>query len=356
MALFGTAVNNQNWRAPRRSIPNFGARPVWISLWTWGYAGGASHNQGMVGFANTASNFSSIGPYVAGSGTILLAWDANDANAFQQANVGPRMLAATWQHILAVYASVSSRVLYVNGVYAGQDVNTLGGTQTLDTFVIGNINTNSATVLDTNRSVAEVAFGRGTLSNDQIQMLADGVSPLTVAPTQVLAYYPLRNDLNDYGPMRSGLVPINNPPTVWGEHPPVAPLYRRRPSFISTAATGGSATGTGTAAGTSTAAATGAALAAGVGSAAGTSTAAATGLALAPSIGSASGVGAANAVGRALVSSIAVAAGTSTALGVGASVTGASAIGSAIGTSTALAVGAFLGSTPRPRPRITMVA
>jgi hypothetical protein len=224
MGLYGTA-SAACWRTPSRLRPNSGVRPpLWVSCWTKGATGSTGVVQGMAAFASS-TGAACMGAYIDGGGSTWI-WDENDAAGYQQV-YGTGALPNVWQHIFCNYPSLSNRQIWFDGVRLGTDLNALATPQTLDTFIIGAVSP-LQTYLGTNRMVAEAVFGQGELSPLQIQQLAQRANPLAVCPSQILAYFPLRGDLSDSGPMRTGLMRLGNPATIWGEHPPVALPPRRR--------------------------------------------------------------------------------------------------------------------------------
>jgi hypothetical protein len=232
MALFGTGVSTKFWRAPFRAFSDMGGRPIWLSVWSRGATAAAAGNQGLACFGTTGSN-ASAGPYIDTSAGVR-AWDENDAGSFQQSAGGGTSLATTWQHWFASYPSATSRTLYGAGAAtSGTDASTLAAPQTFNSLIVGTLLTS---VLTTTRSVAEVVFGRGTISTGQILALYQGMSPLEVINrSQILGYFPLRGDLFDYNTnnLRSQLHPIGGAAALWdATHPNVALPRRARQAFL----------------------------------------------------------------------------------------------------------------------------
>lgn len=227
MALFGTGAAGRYWRTSALDLPALGGRPLWVSVWT--NAGPATGSGGYASFWNTAAGNANIGPNQSTTGIFLR--DSNDAAT----NVGPStaagvLAANTWRNVLSYLPGASERYIFVAGVSVASNTTTLTGPQTLDRLTVG---INGAAVLPATIPVAEVVFGTGLLSGEQIKALAGGRNPLVVAPRQVLAYFPLRGNLADLGPRQAGLQTsfILAGQTVWTEHPLVDPPPRRRLFF-----------------------------------------------------------------------------------------------------------------------------
>lgn len=225
----------------------------------------------------------------------------------------------TWYSLVGVFASSTSRTVYLDGVAA--TTNTTSATPTgTTTFSVGG----RAGVLPFSGSLADVALWNVALSADDINALAAGVSPLLIRPDALVHYLPL---------LDSGTLDLMAPAaTVTGtltkdnDHPRVI-LPRQRSLIIPKGAGGGGGEeqAVGSSAGSATAAAAGQSTARASGTIAGTSTVAATGQSTAASVGSA--------------------AGTSTAAATGAFTGEVQAVGSAAGASTASAVGSSTGGT-----------
>lgn len=87
---------------------------------------------------------------------------------------------------------------------------------------IGAIRTTSVTSSSTNVDVAEVAVWYGRLGAAEFAELASGASPLSVAAPRLQRYYPLRGDLQDWGPVHEGATQTGAYDIAWTDHPPVA--------------------------------------------------------------------------------------------------------------------------------------
>lgn len=97
-----------------------------------------------------------------------------------------------WVHVAAVFASATSRAIFVNGVSEGS--NTTSATPTLVRTAIGSRNDGAvpgATPSYFDGQIAHVAIWRAALAASQIAGLAAGLSPLVVSSTAPWLYAPL---------------------------------------------------------------------------------------------------------------------------------------------------------------------
>jgi hypothetical protein len=124
----------------------------------------------------------------------------------------------SWQPVLISKFSQTTGTLYVNNMQTAvaRNAGTLT-TQTLTALYIGEDETVS-NGMPTTISVAEVAIYLGPIGiSDGAQLMA-GTCPLNVCTSRLLCYYPLRSDLQDYGPNGNSLVGVA---PVFVDHPPV---------------------------------------------------------------------------------------------------------------------------------------
>ena len=121
-----------------------------------------------------------------------------------------------WHHACAVFASTTSRDVYIDGGSKGSN-GTTRSPLTPTIFGIGRIiTTNYMSGL-----IAEVGIWDVELSANEIFMLSKGVSPLRVRGQNLKGYWPLysANRLIDYTRNGNTLTALNSPVTY--AHPPV---------------------------------------------------------------------------------------------------------------------------------------
>jgi hypothetical protein len=127
--------------------------------------------------------------------------------------------ANTWHHGAAVFASTSSRSVYLDGTKAStaDTVNVSGATSTY----IGAIGYNNTDTAFFSGRIAEVAIWGVALNDAFVDMLATGASPLIIPQHNLLAYWPLDGRVS---PERDRVadfeMTLNNAPT-YADHPRV---------------------------------------------------------------------------------------------------------------------------------------
>jgi hypothetical protein len=219
MGLFG-AGNAAYWRSRARDMPAFGGRPIWMSLW---FKNSGAAWQGPACFQGLSAS-AWVGVYQ-NAGVNFLG-DLNDSAQGAAPSLGS-WVGSNWVNLTALFVTPSLRRLYQSGVLLGTDTTTVNPPQSLSYFTVGQV---PGAYLGLGSAVAEAAFGTGLLSAAQIAALAAGANVQRVAPSQLLAYYPLRGSLEDLSQARAGLQfsSTSTPRPVWSDHPPVDLPPRRR--------------------------------------------------------------------------------------------------------------------------------
>jgi hypothetical protein len=165
--------------------------------------------------------------------------DGSDAN-FSGGGPGfPTFEVGLWICVIALLNVDGSQDLYVSNSSTPGTLVGNGGVQsspeTFDQLTIGwqtpYTNFGSSAFTSSLVNVAEVTVWRGILGSTEALKLFQGANPFSIAPEMLHCYYPLRNDLKDYGPQHIGFTPVGGANAVWVDHPPVA-LINRRLGFI----------------------------------------------------------------------------------------------------------------------------
>jgi len=128
----------------------------------------------------------------------------------------------TWHHITGVVAATNDRSVYLDGGSKDNDATNLGA-RTQDNTTIGTNYRDSTAVLPFSGLIAEAAIWSVALTDEEVAVLATGVSPLLVRPESLVAYWPLIRDTDDDIVGGYSMTP-QNAPTV-AAHPPV--IYPR---------------------------------------------------------------------------------------------------------------------------------
>lgn len=120
--------------------------------------------------------------------------------------------AGAWQHTLAVFASATSRTVYLNGGNSGTNTTSVTPVPTA-VHVGARYNTTIAGFAGS--VIAEAGIWDAALTADDALMLASGVSPLLVRPANLVAYWPLmgRNS-PEIDPVGGYNLTLANAPTV----------------------------------------------------------------------------------------------------------------------------------------------
>lgn len=116
-----------------------------------------------------------------------------DGTAFPSSTSATGLLSAgVWAHVAGVFASHSSRTVYVNGTPATTNTGTAAVTG-LNKTDIGAVY--NAAALNTgfmaNGDLAEVVAWNVALTDAEVAAHALGISPLLIRPTALIAYWPL---------------------------------------------------------------------------------------------------------------------------------------------------------------------
>lgn len=157
-----------------------------------------------------------------------LRWNANHGSAATQATTTGEALTTatvsigTWVHLCAVFASATSRSIYLNGANKVTDATSL---------VPAGINRAAVGVLDRlspgqfgNGTMAEVACWSAALSDGEVAGLASGVPAFRVLPASLVFYVPLWGIASpEIDLVNSGLT-WTLTGTAAANHAPVAPF------------------------------------------------------------------------------------------------------------------------------------
>ena len=134
-----------------------------------------------------------------------------------------------WNHALGVWASQSSRTVYLNGGNSATD-STATGPVAENRTQIGRIG--SSTPLNYfDGLIAHAAVWSTALHDSDAIMLHAGISPIHIQLDNLVAYWPLfraedpepdysknSNDLGVFGPTANKLMPPAGPPFGWNRH------------------------------------------------------------------------------------------------------------------------------------------
>lgn len=126
----------------------------------------------------------------------------------------------TWYHFAGVFASSTSRTIYLNGSSDGSDTTSVTPTNVSDVG-IGTTFKASAGSKFMNGKVGEIGIWNVALTVAEIGSLADGASPLFVRPQSLVFYAPVVRNLTNY----KGAVLTNTGSSAVFAHPRI--IYPR---------------------------------------------------------------------------------------------------------------------------------
>jgi hypothetical protein len=147
----------------------------------------------------------------------------------------------TWVFGAVIYTDLSTRSAYIqdSGQFSPNVITTGTGTvapSTYTHFTVGSAPPLTFDLATSAVSLAEAAFWSTDLQVPDLQLLAQGASPLNIGPRGKLeAYYPLRGDLKDYSNNNGvGLQDLGTTayPVAFTDHAPVQRPPRPRSFFV----------------------------------------------------------------------------------------------------------------------------
>lgn len=220
--LIAAGNNTAKTNYPLAAFPATDMQSMYpLSVWYWTRQPDAATT--FQPFAlNDASN-NGFDSYYLGSGTFYrLEQFKNPADGLASYATAPQP--NVWQGWGGVYASASSRTLVAPDGGTASDATNVAGAVVLS-------NLRLAVLGATAHATAEFAAWNAELSTDDFASLRRGANPATIRPGRLLWYFPLRNDLRDYGPLKlqvTGVGTWDKATAAFTNHPAVRMLHRRR--------------------------------------------------------------------------------------------------------------------------------
>ena len=165
--------------------------------------------------------------------------NAASNNATQSNSTKTAWVVNTWHHAAAVFASTTSRTIYLDGVAGTTDTTSIAAATPGETG-IGFYNPSTGNAQFMSGLIGEAAVWSASLDQGEITALAAGMSPRMVRPGALAAYWPLLGVFSPEIDVRAsqGLTLTG---TVLGAHNRVFMPKRRRNAWVSTPAAGTSA-------------------------------------------------------------------------------------------------------------------
>ena len=170
-------------------ITGWAVKPVTLSAWI--YTNDAANNQGIVGLTDNNDEFLLLQARMAIAGDPLGALEYD--TAWKVATSGTSISTATWHHVMGVFKSSTSRIVYLDGVDKVentdlQDVHV----EDLTRILIGTHKQAGGAYFEGN--IAEVAIWQAELTDANAVSLAAGANPSFINPDNLSKYWRLLSD------------------------------------------------------------------------------------------------------------------------------------------------------------------
>ena len=173
-----------------------------ISISCWFKSDDLTANQTLVSIGDTSTTTSFVRLMAAGavSGDPVRVQHYTSA-ANSGANSSSSYPTGTWTHAGGVFASLSSRTAYIDGVAGTEDTTALGAQYDWDVTSVG-VTARSTLLNYMSGDISQVGIWDVVLTDEEMAILALGVSPLLVRPGSLIAYFPLGgNDSPEIDPV-----------------------------------------------------------------------------------------------------------------------------------------------------------
>ena len=159
-----------------------------ISMAVWGKPESVGTFAWIMAEGNTAAVDDIQGISLDSGGTISAITQANGESLQFVSSTGT-VSNGVWFHALAVFPSVSSHIIYLDGVKDGPDSSDRN--PTINVTTVGGLNENGSHASSFDGLLAEAAIWNVGLSDDDALVLAAGYSPAFVRPDALAAYWQL---------------------------------------------------------------------------------------------------------------------------------------------------------------------
>lgn len=146
--------------------------------------------------------------------------------AFTSANTSSSYRANTWHHCAGVFASSTSRKVYLDAGSPGEDT-TSGTPSGVNSIGIAAYLPAVGAYQSWTVDVAEFAIWRTALTQSHILALSKGANPRTILPQSLVFYAPLRGGHTDIDLIGGRVMTLGGNPAIT-DHPVIYPLQSRR--------------------------------------------------------------------------------------------------------------------------------
>lgn len=218
-----------------RSSAVVSAVPLTMSCWAY-FDAAVNHTMLGITAAGSQQIFILDAPF-SGLGFNSIRVYADNGGAADSAVSAGTVSLSTWAHCVAVFASSTSRTVYLNGsATAGGGTNVAMGA--VDRTTAGKLFFNGGSSNFMQGRIAEAGVWSVALTADEITSLSKGVSPLLVRPQSLVSHWPLMGRASPEIDPR-GALDLTVTGATQAEHPPV--YYPRNRSTVFVPAAGGAA-------------------------------------------------------------------------------------------------------------------
>ena len=216
MSILGTGVAGQYFAAPFQY--NNTVRPFTLTGWIFYPAAAYGTTQPAILFGSSASSGAGAQIYISGSGNSA-AGDYDGTNYHEALQVMPQ---GRWAFVMATFSDMNDRT--VQNSNGPDSITGVVNAASYLQFFVG-LSAASTAAASTGMKFAECAIWQGALGQAEYIALAAGSNPLRIkSSAQLQAYWPLRDNLREYGPRGIGLSPVGNATAVFSDHPQVLPV------------------------------------------------------------------------------------------------------------------------------------
>ena len=207
-------------RLATTNTPSVVAAPMTMSAW-FKSTGDYTTEQAIVAMYRRVT---SVSAYYIGVDTSGLAFAKTRVVAVQNASTGASVGSGVWTHVCGVFASATSRTVYVGGV-AGTPNVVSHAPSSITGWSVGSVFSSIATAaLFADGDIAEAGIWNVALTLSEIQSLAAGFAPIMIRPSALKHYVPVSGyhspESEVVAPTTTGgLATTNTPPAA--AHPAI---------------------------------------------------------------------------------------------------------------------------------------
>lgn len=216
----GTAAHdNNNWLF-NNSAADVTVTPFTVAMWIKADSTGSAETFTSFPRQDTEQSYHAL--QMNSSGNLLCTSSVTDSIA-SSASAGA-LTGGAWDHCCGVWASITSRTAYLNGVAA--TTNTTSKNPTVNYTTIGTLKNGGSFQQDLFGGGAEYCVWNIALSAAEITALSNGLHPLCVRPTNIVSYRQFGEPIEIVGSSYKAIVGeqvmTDNGTVEVDDHPPIA--------------------------------------------------------------------------------------------------------------------------------------